>query len=153
MKLLRSLYVQVLLAIGAGGLLGWQNPELGAQLKPLGDAFIKLIKMLIGPIIFTTVVVGIAGMNDMKKVGRVGVKALIYFEVITTVALIIGLLVVNWIQPGVGINAVPATLDAKGVAQYPADASHSNWIEWLLNIIPATFVGAFTGGDLLQVLL
>jgi aerobic C4-dicarboxylate transport protein len=153
LKLFRSLYVQVLLAIVAGVLLGWQNPELGAQLKPLGDAFIKLIKMLIGPIIFTTVVVGIAGMSDMRKVGRVGVKALIYFEVITTVALVIGLLVVNWIQPGAGINADPGTLDAKSVAQYTAAASHSNWTEWLLNIIPATFAGAFTGGDLLQVLL
>ncbi len=153
MKFLRSLYVQVLLAIIAGILLGWQNPELGAQLKPLGDAFIKLIKMLIGPIIFTTVVVGIAGLSDMKKVGRVGVKALIYFEVITTVALVIGLLVVNWVQPGAGINADPATLDAKSVAQYTAAASHATTVEFLLNIIPATFVSAFVGGDLLQVLL
>jgi aerobic C4-dicarboxylate transport protein len=153
MKLFRSLYVQVLLAIVAGVFLGWQNPELGAQLKPLGDAFIKLIKMLIGPIIFTTVVVGIAGLSDMKKVGRVGVKALIYFEVITTVALVIGLLVVNWVQPGAGINADPATLDAKSVAQYTAAASHATTVEFLLNIIPATFVSAFVGGDLLQVLL
>jgi aerobic C4-dicarboxylate transport protein len=153
MKFLRSLYVQVLLAIIAGVFLGWQNPELGAQLKPLGDAFIKLIKMLIGPIIFTTVVVGIAGLSDMKKVGRVGVKALIYFEVITTVALVIGLLVVNWVQPGAGINADPATLDAKSVAQYTAAASHATTVDFLLNIIPATFVSAFVGGDLLQVLL
>jgi len=153
MKFLRSLYVQVLLAIIAGILLGWQNPELGAQLKPLGDAFIKLIKMLIGPIIFTTVVVGIAGLSDMKKVGRVGVKALIYFEVITTVALVIGLLVVNWVQPGAGINADPATLDAKSVAQYTSAASHATTVDFLLNIIPATFVSAFVGGDLLQVLL
>ena len=153
MKYLRSLYVQVLLAIIAGILLGWYNPELGAQLKPLGDAFIKLIKMLIGPIIFTTVVVGIAGLSDMKKVGRVGVKALIYFEVITTVALVIGLLVVNWVQPGAGINADPATLDAKSVAQYTSAASHASTVDFLLNIIPATFVSAFVGGDLLQVLL
>lgn len=153
MKLFRSLYVQVLLAIAAGILLGWQNPELGEQLKPLGDAFIKLIKMLIGPIIFTTVVVGIAGLSDMKKVGRVGVKALIYFEIITTVALIIGLVVVNWVQPGAGINADPATLDAKSVAQYTSAASHATTVEFLLNIIPATFVSAFVGGDLLQVLL
>ncbi len=153
MKLFRSLYVQVLLAIAAGILLGWQNPELGEQLKPLGDAFIKLIKMLIGPIIFTTVVVGIAGLSDMKKVGRVGVKALIYFEIITTVALIIGLVVVNWVQPGAGINAAPATLDAKSVAQYTSAASHATTVEFLLNIIPATFVSAFVGGDLLQVLL
>jgi aerobic C4-dicarboxylate transport protein len=153
MKFLRSLYVQVLLAIIAGVFLGWQNPELGTELKPLGDAFIKLIKMLIGPIIFTTVVVGIAGLSDMKKVGRVGVKALIYFEVITTVALVIGLLVVNWVQPGAGINADPATLDAKSVAQYTAAASHASTVDFLLNIIPNTFVSAFVGGDLLQVLL
>lgn len=153
MKFLRSLYVQVLLAIIAGILLGWYNPEMGAQLKPLGDAFIKLIKMLIGPIIFTTVVVGIAGLSDMKKVGRVGVKALIYFEVVTTLALIIGLVVVNWVQPGAGINADPATLDAKAVAQYASAASHSSTVEWLLHIIPNAFVGAFVEGDLLQVLL
>lgn len=153
MKYLRSLYVQVLIAIVAGVLLGWQNPELGAQLKPLGDAFIKLIKMLIGPIIFTTVVVGIAGLSDMKKVGRVGVKALIYFEVVTTLALIIGLVVVNWMQPGAGINADPATLDAKSVAQYTSAASHSSTVDWLLHIIPNAFVGAFVEGELLQVLL
>jgi aerobic C4-dicarboxylate transport protein len=153
MKPFRSLYLQVLVAIVAGVLLGWLNPALGTQLKPLGDAFIKLIKMLIGPIIFTTVVVGIAGLSDMKKVGRVGVKALIYFEVITTVALVIGLLVVNWVQPGAGINADPATLDVQAVASYTAAASHTNWIDWLLNIVPATFMGAFVSGDLLQVLL
>jgi aerobic C4-dicarboxylate transport protein len=153
MKLLRSLYVQVLLAIVAGVFLGWQNPELGAQLKPLGDAFIKLIKMLIGPIIFTTVVSGIAGLSDMKKVGRVGVKALIYFEIVTTLALVIGLVVVNWVQPGAGINADPATLDARAVAQYTNAATHSSTVEWLLHIIPNAFVGAFVEGDLLQVLL
>jgi aerobic C4-dicarboxylate transport protein len=152
-RFLPNLYVQVLLAILAGVLLGWQNPALGAQLKPLGDAFIKLIRMLIGPIIFTTVVGGIAGMNDMKKVGRVGLKALIYFEVITTVALVIGLIVVNWMQPGAGINADPATLDAKAVATYTTAASHLSWVDWLLHIIPDTFVSAFAEGDLLQVLL
>ncbi len=152
-RFLPNLYVQVLLAIIAGVLLGWQNPGFGAQLKPLGDAFVKLIRMLIGPIIFTTVVGGIAGMSDMKKVGRVGLKALIYFEVITTVALVIGLIVVNWIQPGAGINADPATLDAKAVATYTTAASHLSWVDWLLHIIPDTFVSAFTEGDLLQVLL
>jgi aerobic C4-dicarboxylate transport protein len=153
MKFLRSLYVQVLVAIIGGVLLGWWNPELGTQLKPLGDAFIKLIKMLIGPIIFTTVVAGIAGMSDMKKVGRVGVKALLYFEIVTTLALVIGLVVVNWVQPGAGINADPATLDAKSVAQYTSAATHTNTVDWLLHIIPDTFVGAFTGNDLLPVLL
>ncbi len=152
-RFLPHLYVQVLLAIIAGALLGWQNPELGAQLKPLGDAFIKLIKMLIGPIIFTTVVVGIASMSDMKKVGRVGVKALLYFEVITTVALVIGLLVVNWVRPGVGINADPATLDAKAVATYTAAASQTGTVDFLLHIIPNTFASAFVDGELLQVLL
>jgi len=152
-RIFSHLYVQVLLAIIAGVVLGGQNPEFGAQLKPLGDAFIKLIKMLIGPIIFTTVVVGIAGMSDMKKVGRVGVKALIYFEVVTTLALIIGLVVVNWIRPGAGINADPATLDARSVATYTAAASQSGTVEFLLHIIPNTFVSAFVEGELLQVLL
>src|SRR5512134_2277800 len=114
----RHLYVQVLCAIVLGILLGHFYPSLGAQMKPLGDAFIKLIKMLIAPIIFCTVVHGIASMEDMKKVGRVGLKALIYFEVMTTVALIIGLLVVNIWRPGVGMNIDPAALDTSGIAAY-----------------------------------
>ena len=154
MKIFRNLYIQVLTAIVLGVILGYANPGLGADLKPLGDAFIKLIKMLIGPIIFLTVVVGIAGMGDMKRIGRVGLKALVYFEVVSTLALVIGLLVVNWVQPGAGINADPATLDAKSVEQYTTAAAHSGGIvEYLLRIIPDTFIGAFANGEILQVLL
>jgi aerobic C4-dicarboxylate transport protein len=119
----------------------------------LGDAFIKLIKLLIAPIIFTTVVTGIAGMGDMRKVGRVGLKALVYFEVVSTLALIIGLLVVNWVQPGAGINASAATLDTQEVGQYVTAAQHRSVVDFLLHIIPNTFLGAFTEGDILQVLL
>ena len=121
-------------------------------MKPLGDAFIKLIKMLIAPIIFCTVVHGIASMEDMKKVGRVGLKALIYFEVMTTVALIIGLVVVNLWQPGAGMNVDPATLDTKAIATYTAKAGEQSTVEFLLHIIPATVVGAFAEGEILQVL-
>ena len=153
MKLFRHLYVQVLAAIVLGVLLGYFDPALGAKMKPAGDAFIKLIKMLIAPIIFTTVVTGIAGMGDLKKIGRVGGKALVYFEVVSTLALIIGLVVVNWLQPGAGLNANPATLDTTEVAQYATAAQHASIVEFLLHIIPATFVGAFAEGDILQVLL
>ena len=111
----KSLYFQVLLAILAGVLLGHFYPQLGEQMKPLGDAFIKMIKMIIAPIIFCTVVHGIASMQDMKKVGRVGVKALIYFEVVTTLALIVGLIVANTLQPGVGMNVDPTTIDTKSI--------------------------------------
>ncbi|MEI6107716.1 MAG: cation:dicarboxylase symporter family transporter, partial [Opitutae bacterium] len=128
MKILRHLYVQVLVAIVLGVMLGYTEPAWGAAMKPLGDAFIKLIKMLIAPIIFTTVVTGIAGMGDLKKIGRVGLKALLYFEVVSTLALIIGLVVVNWIQPGVGINADVASLDAKSVAAYTSAAQHSSTV-------------------------
>ena len=153
MKIFRHLYVQVLAAIVLGVLLGWLEPEWGAAMKPLGDAFIKLIKLLIAPIIFATVVTGIAGMGDLKKIGRVGLKALLYFEVVSTLALIIGLLVVNWIQPGVGLNADPATLDASAVAQYTTVAQHASTVDFLLHVIPNTFVGAFVDGEILQVLL
>ena len=153
MKIFRHLYVQVLAAIVLGVLLGWLEPEWGAAMKPLGDAFIKLIKLLIAPIIFATVVTGIAGMGDRKKIGRVGLKALLYFEVVSTLALIIGLLVVNWIQPGVGLNADPATLDASAVAQYTTVAQHASTVDFLLHVIPNTFVGAFVDGEILQVLL
>jgi aerobic C4-dicarboxylate transport protein len=146
------LYVQVLFAIVLGGLLGFLEPRWGIALKPLGDAFVKLIKMLIAPIIFTTVVVGIAGMGDMKKVGRVGGKALLYFEVITTLALIIGLVVVNLVQPGHGINANPAALDAQDIQSYTSSAKSQTTTEFLLNIIPKTFLDAFAGGEILQVL-
>ena len=148
-----SLYVQVLVAIAIGVLLGHFWPEAGQSMKPLGDGFIKLIKMLIAPIIFCTVVLGIAGMEDMKKVGKTGALALLYFEVMSTAALIIGLIVVNVVKPGAGMNVDPATLDAASVKQYTqSDAMHSV-SDYLLNIIPASVVDAFAKGDILQVLL
>ena len=153
MKYLRSLYVQVLAAIVLGVALGALAPDWAVPLKPLGDGFIKLIKMLIAPIIFTTVVAGIAGMGDMKKVGRVGVKALIYFEIVTTLALIIGLVVGNVFAPGAGVHANVATLDAGSVSAYTKAAAQLSTVDWLLHIIPNTFVGAFVDGDILQVLL
>ncbi len=153
MKIFRHLYVQVLAAIVLGVILGYLSPEWGARMKPLGDGFIKLIKMLIAPIIFLTVVAGIAGMGDLKRIGRVGAKALLYFEIVSTIALVIGLLVVNWIQPGAGINADPVTLDTKAVAPYAAAAQQSSIVDFLLHMIPNTFVGAFTDGEILQVLL
>ncbi|MFO0954771.1 MAG: dicarboxylate/amino acid:cation symporter [Isosphaeraceae bacterium] len=147
------LYVQVLVAIAAGVLLGHFWPSLGEQMKPLGDAFIRLIKMMIAPIIFTTVVVGIARMGDLKEVGRVGLKALIYFEVVTTLALIIGLVVVNVIRPGAGINADPAKLDARAVSSYAAAGKSLSGVDLILHVIPESVVGAFAAGDILQVLL
>lgn len=153
MRAFKSLYVQVLIGIGLGIAVGALWPTLGVALKPLGDGFVKLIKMLIAPIIFTTVVTGIAGMDDLKKLGRVGLKALLYFEVVSTLALVIGLVVVNWIQPGAGFNADPATLDTKAIAQYTTAAQHSSLTEFLLHIIPDTFVSAFAQGEILQVLL
>jgi aerobic C4-dicarboxylate transport protein len=152
-KWYQHLYVQVLAAIVAGILLGHFWPEIGAQMKPLGDGFIKLIKMLIAPIIFCTVVHGIASMEDMKKVGRVGVKALIYFEVMTTVALVIGLVVVNLWGPGRGMNIDAASLDTRGIATYTARAGQQSTVDFLLHIIPNTVVGAFAEGEILQVLL
>ena len=150
----RHLYLWVLLAIIAGGLVGHFLPETGVALKPLGDGFIALMKMLIGPIIFLTVVIGIAGVANVKKVGRVGVKAILYFEVVSTFALVIGLLVVNTLKPGAGFNVDPATLDADAVARYANLAAERSGTQFLLDIIPKTFLDAFTGnGDLLQVLL
>lgn len=121
-SLFKSLYFQVLTAIAIGILLGHYYPELGAQMKPLGDAFVKLIKMIIAPVIFCTVVTGIAGMESMKAVGRTGAVALLYFEIVSTIALIIGLIIVNVVQPGAGMNVDPATLDAKAVAVYAEQA-------------------------------
>lgn len=152
-KWYKTLYFQVIVAITVGVLLGHFNPELGAQMKPLGDGFIKLIKMLIAPIIFCTVVLGIAGMEDLKKVGRIGGKALLYFEVVTTVALIIGLVVVNVLQPGVGMNVDPSKLDASSIAKFTKQAADQSTATFLLNIIPNNLVGAFAEGDILQVLL
>ena len=152
--LLRHLYAQVLIAILAGGLLGYLSPASGVALKPLGDGFIALVKMLISPVIFCTVVLGIAGAGSMKKVGRVGGKALLYFETVSNVSLVIGLVVVNVIRPGDGFNVDPATLDTTAVAGYAKAASEQSTVDFLLRIIPRTFTDAFTGsGDLLQVLL
>jgi aerobic C4-dicarboxylate transport protein len=147
------LYFQVLVGIVLGVLVGYLWPATGAALRPLGDGFIKLIRMMIAPIIFTTVIVGIAKMGDMRSVGRIGVRALIYFEVVSTLALLIGLIIINLLQPGVGINADPKTLDVKAVAAYTTNAQHLSTIEFLLNIIPTTIVDAFAKGDILQVLL
>lgn len=152
-SLFRSLYFQVITAIVIGILLGHFYPELGAQMKPLGDAFVKLIKMIIAPVIFCTVVTGIAGMESMKAVGRTGAVALLYFEIVSTIALIIGLVVVNVIQPGVGMNVDPATLDAKAVAVYAQQAEQQGVIPFLLDIIPGSVIGAFASGNILQVLL
>jgi aerobic C4-dicarboxylate transport protein len=151
--LYRSLYVQVLTAVVIGVLLGHFYPALGAEMKPLGDAFIKLIKMLIAPIIFCTVVVGIAGMEDMKKVGKTGGLALLYFEVVSTIALIIGLVLVNVVQPGAGMNVDAATLDTKGIAAYTGPGKMGTTVDFLMNIIPNTVVDAFAKGEVLQVLL
>jgi aerobic C4-dicarboxylate transport protein len=139
--------------MAAGAALGWLDPDLGAQMKPLGDGFIALVRMLIGPVIFCTVVHGVAGMNDMRRVGRVAIKALVYFEVVTTAALGLALLVVNLWRPGAGMNVDLASLDAGSVAEYAAKAEHQSIPEFLLHIIPKTFVDAFAGGDVLQVLL
>jgi aerobic C4-dicarboxylate transport protein len=147
------LYVQVLLAIAAGILIGHYFSDLGVALKPLGDGFISLIKMMIGPVIFCTVVHGIGSMRDLKKVGRVGVKTLFYFEAVSTVALAIGLLVGELLQPGKGFNIDPATLDPGAVEGYVHPAKQEGIVAHLLGIIPDTFLGAFANGDLLQVLL
>jgi aerobic C4-dicarboxylate transport protein len=149
----KILYVQVLFAIVCGVLLGVFYPKLAVDMKPLGDGFIKLIKMIIAPVIFCTVVAGIAGMQDMKKVGRVGGKALLYFEVVSTFALAIGLLVANLLKPGAGFNADPATLDTKSIAEFTAKAKNQSTVDFVMNIIPTTFVDAFAKGEILQVLL
>ncbi|HWT58529.1 MAG TPA: dicarboxylate/amino acid:cation symporter [Rhizobium sp.] len=146
------LYVQVLAAIAAGILLGHYYPELGAQLKPLGDAFIKLVKMIIAPVIFLTVATGIAGMSDLKKVGRVAGKAMLYFLTFSTLALVIGMIVANVVQPGAGMNIDPASLDPTAVASYASKAHEQSIVGFLTNIIPTTIVGAFADGDILQVL-
>ena len=151
--LYKSLYFQVITAIILGVILGHFWPQTGTAMKPLGDGFIKLIKMIIAPIIFCTVVVGIAGMEDMKRVGKTGGYALLYFEIMSTVALIIGLIIVNVVQPGVGMNVDPASLDTKGLANYTKPGQMQTTTEFLLHVIPSTFVGAFAEGEMLQVLL
>ncbi len=152
-KLFSSLYFQVLLAITLGVFLGHVYPELGADMKPLGDGFVKLIKMIIAPVIFCTVVTGIAGMESMKAVGKTGAIALIYFEVVSTIALIIGLCVVNLLQPGAGMNVDPAALDASAISAYAEQAKSQGIIAFLLDIIPGSVIGAFASGNILQVLL
>jgi aerobic C4-dicarboxylate transport protein len=149
----KILYLQVLFAIVVGILLGVYDPGLAAKMKPLGDGFVKLIKMIIAPVIFCTVVAGIAGMQDMKKVGRVGGKALLYFEIISTLALVIGLIVANVIQPGAGFNVDASHLDTKSISDYTSRTHSLSTVDFLMNIIPNTFIDAFAKGDILQVLL
>ena len=149
----QSLYFQVIVAIAIGVLLGYFFPETGEAMKPLGDGFIKLIKMIIAPVIFCTVVVGIAGMESMKTVGKTGGYALLYFEAVSTLALLVGLVIINLFQPGAGMNIDPASLDTKSVAQYAGPGKMQSTTEFLLNVIPNTVVDAFAKGEILQVLL
>ena len=149
----KSLYAQVITAVIIGVLLGHFYPQIGASMKPLGDGFIKLIKMIIAPIIFCTVVIGIAGMEDMKKVGKTGGLALLYFEIVSSVALIVGLVIINLVQPGAGMNVNVATLDAKSVAAFTGPGKMVGTVDFLLNIIPSSVVDAFAKGEILQVLL
>ncbi len=151
-RLVRSLYFQVICAVIIGALLGHFHPALGEKLKPLGDGFIKLVKMLIAPIVFATVVTGIAKMGDLKKVGRVGLKGIVYFEVLSTIALIIGLIVGKVFQPGAGMNVNAATLDTKAIASYTAPSAHLSTIDFALNVIPKDVADAFARGEILQVL-
>ncbi|MBO9535385.1 dicarboxylate/amino acid:cation symporter [Herbaspirillum sp.] len=149
----KSLYFQVLVAIVIGVLLGHFYPSTGEAMKPLGDGFVKLIKMIIAPVIFCTVVTGIAGMEDMKKVGKTGGLALLYFEIVSTVALIIGLVLVNVLKPGVGMNIDPTTLDTKAIASYTAPGKLGSITDFIMSIIPSSMFDAFAKGDVLQVLL
>ncbi|OJY06061.1 MAG: C4-dicarboxylate transporter DctA [Rhizobiales bacterium 62-17] len=148
------MYVQVLIAIALGVALGYFRPDIAGSdgVKALGDGFVKLIRMIIAPIIFCTVVVGIAGMESMKKVGRVGLTAIIYFEIMTTVALVVGLVVINVLHPGVGANIDPKTIDPHAIATFTAAAEHSTTTQFLLDIIPESFFGAFAKGEILPVL-
>src|SRR5256714_3393918 len=148
----KELWVQVLIAMAIGIALGIVHPDLAARMQPLGDAFIKAIRMLIAPIIFCTVVHGIAHMADMARVGRVAIKAIVYFEIMTTVALVIGLIAVNLLKPGVGMNIDPATINAGAVEPYVKQTAAVGFVPFLMNLIPGTFVGAFAEGNILQVL-
>src|SRR6202789_1529789 len=149
----KSLSAQVLFAILIAIVLGYISPAKAIAIKPLGDAFIRLITMIIALVIFCTVVSGIAGMQDMKKVGRVGGKALLYFEIVSTIALLIGLVVGNVVKPGAGFNINPATLDPKAVAEYAGQAKAQSVTDFVMHIIPNTVIDAFAKGDILQVLL
>ena len=151
--LYKSLYFQVITAIVIGVILGHFYPQTGEAMKPLGDGFIKLIKMIIAPIIFCTVVAGIAGMEDMKKVGKTGGLALLYFEVVSTVALIVGLVIINVVHPGTGMNIDVTTLDTKGIAAFTGPGKMTSTTDFLMNVIPTQFVDAFAKGEILQVLL
>lgn len=153
--ILGELYFQVILATVLGVVVGFFFPHFGAELKPLGDAFIKLIRMLLAPIIFGTVVVGIAKMGNLKEVGRVGLKSLVYFEAVSSLALVLGLVLVNVLRPGVGMNIDVTKLDAKEIASYTAAAGQhtGGWVDFLLNLIPSSAVDAFARGDMLQVIL
>jgi aerobic C4-dicarboxylate transport protein len=153
LPLYRQLYVQVLAAITLGALLGHFNPELGASLKPLGDAFIKLVKMIIAPVIFLTLATGIAGMRELGEVGRVAAKAFVYFLFFSTLALVLGLIVANIVQPGAGMHIDPATLDPQAIADYSAKAHEQSITGFLLAIIPTTLLSAVAEGEILQVLL
>ncbi len=151
--LYQSLYFQVIVAIVIGVLLGHLYPSTGESMKPLGDGFIKLIKMIIAPIIFCTVVLGIAGMEDMKKVGKTGGYALLYFEVVSSIALLIGLVIINTVKPGVGMNIDPASLDTKALANFTKAGALGSTTDFILHVIPDTVVDAFAKGEILQVLL
>lgn len=152
-KLASTLYIQVIIGLAAGILLGHCYPDIGVELKPLGDLFIKLIKMLLAPIIFASVVVGIARMGTIKETGRVGAKAMIYFEICSTIALVFGLVVVNLVQPGAGMNIDPTQIDTTAIKNYTAAAEHHTTMEFLMNIVPASVVGAFAQGNMLQIIL
>jgi aerobic C4-dicarboxylate transport protein len=152
-KFYRTLYFRVIVGILLGVVLGVVSPAAAGKMEPLGLGFIKLIRMMIGPIVFFTVVGGIASIGDMRKLGRVGVKALLYFEVVTSIALLIGLLVVNVIQPGAGMNVDATKLDATAIQAYAVQGKHLSSVDFVMNIIPRTFMGAFADGDILQVLL
>jgi aerobic C4-dicarboxylate transport protein len=150
---MRTLYFRVLVGIVAGVLAGLLWPKFGVELKPLGDGFLKLIKMLVAPIVFFTVVTGISGAGDLRRLGRVGLKALGYFEIVSTFALLLGLLIAEVVHPGSGFNASAASLNAASVSQYTTGAAHVGAVDFLLNIIPESYLGAFTHGEILQVLL
>jgi aerobic C4-dicarboxylate transport protein len=149
----KVLYIQVLIAIILGVIIGWVSPKTGTALKPLGDVFIALIRMMIGPLVFCVVVQGIASMGDLKKVGRIGAKALIYFEIVSTIALLTGLVVGTVLRPGAGFNIDPATLNAGIISKFVSQTSQVGLVPFLVSIVPRTFVGAFTSGSVLQVLL
>ena len=153
-RIFSSLYVQVILGIAIGILCGIFYPDFAIKLKPLGDGFIKLIKMVIAPLIFSSIVLGIAGMQDVKKVGKIVLSSLIYFEVMTTIALIIGLIFVNWLQPGTGMNVDPSTLDRTAVSQYVTQSEeHQSVMDFIISIIPENVIAAVASDNLLQVLV